>query len=105
VVFKARYRGLGPSRKLGRERLGTLEYFLNGALLPLLGQWIWADYPGNLHHALAPEEVKRRSSKNDLAAVLAKSCPNLEPVLHYSRQLASISGQRSWCGRAWYRAL
>ena len=28
VVFKARYRGLGPSRRLAESRAGTLEYFL-----------------------------------------------------------------------------
>ena len=28
VIFKARYRGLGPTRKLAEARSGTLEYFL-----------------------------------------------------------------------------
>jgi uncharacterized protein YqjF (DUF2071 family) len=89
VVFKARYRGLGPSRKLAESRLGTLEYFLteryclfssNGA-----GQIIRA----NLHHASWPlEEAEAEIEQNDLAAVLGIKLPDLEPVLHYSRQLA-----------------
>ena len=28
MIFKARYRGLGPTRKLAEIRSGTLEYFL-----------------------------------------------------------------------------
>src|ERR1035438_10585403 len=28
VIFKARYRGLGPTRKLAENRSGTLEHFL-----------------------------------------------------------------------------
>jgi uncharacterized protein YqjF (DUF2071 family) len=89
VIFKARYRGLGPSRKLAESRLGTLEYFLteryclfssNGA-----GQIIRA----NLHHASWPlEEAEADIEQNDLAAVLRIQLPDQEPVLHYSRQLA-----------------
>jgi uncharacterized protein YqjF (DUF2071 family) len=89
VVFKARYRGLGPSRKLAESRLGTLEYFLteryclfssNGA-----GQIIRA----NLHHASWPlEEAEAEIEQNDLAAVLGIRLPDQAPVLHYSRQLA-----------------
>jgi hypothetical protein len=85
----ARYRGLGPSRKLAESRLGTLEYFLteryclfssNGA-----GQIIRA----NLHHASWPlEEAEADIEQNDLASVLRIQLPDQKPVLHYSRQLA-----------------
>ena len=35
VVFNARYRGLGPTRRLAEIRSGTLGVFLYGAILPL----------------------------------------------------------------------
>jgi len=38
VIFKARYRGLGPTRKLAESRSGTIEYFSDRALLPVYAQ-------------------------------------------------------------------
>ena len=38
VIFNARYRGLGPTRRLAEIRSGSLEYFLHRALLPVLAK-------------------------------------------------------------------
>jgi hypothetical protein len=89
VVFKARYRGLGPTRKLAESRPGTLEYFLIERYCLFstnqAGQLIRA----NLHHSSWPlEEAEAQIEQNDLAEVLGLRLPNEEPVLHYSRQLA-----------------
>jgi uncharacterized protein len=89
VIFKARYRGLGPTRKLAESQSGSLEYFLterycvfsrNGA-----GQVVRA----NVHHIPWPlEEAEAEIEQNDLANGFGIDLPNIEPVLHYSRRLA-----------------
>jgi uncharacterized protein YqjF (DUF2071 family) len=89
VVFKALYRGLGPSRKLAECRPGTLEYFLIERYCLFstnqAGQLIRA----NLHHSSWPlEEAEAHIEQNNLAEVLGLRLPEQEPVLHYSRQLA-----------------
>jgi len=59
--------------------------------LPLLVQWSWADYPGQpAPRLLALEEAEAEIEQNDLAAVLGIKLPDLEPVLHYSRNWPSI---------------
>jgi uncharacterized protein YqjF (DUF2071 family) len=89
VVFKARYRGLGPSRKLAENRPGTLESFLIERYCLFStnrdGQLIRA----TLHHSSWPlEEAQAEIEQNNLADVLGLQLPDQEPVLHYSRQLA-----------------
>jgi uncharacterized protein YqjF (DUF2071 family) len=89
VIFNARYRGLGPTRKLAESGSGTLEYFLteryclfscNGA-----GQLVRA----NIHHVPWPlEEAEAEIERNDLAEAIGIHLPEQEPVLHYSRRLA-----------------
>jgi len=89
VVFSARYRGLGPTRKLAENRVGTLEYFLTerNCLFSLnrAGQLVQA----NIHSVPAPlEEAEAEIERNDLPAALGIPLPGSEPVLHYSRRLA-----------------
>jgi len=89
VVFKARYRGLGPTRKLAESRSGTLEYFLTERYclytLNHAGQPIRA----NIHHVPSPlEEAEAVIECNDLPSAIGLELPNQEPVLHYSRRLA-----------------
>ena len=89
VIFKARYRGLGPTRKLVESKPGSLEYFLteryclftaNGA-----GQLVRA----NIHHIPWPlENAEADIETNDLAEAIGIHLPKEEPVLHYARRLA-----------------
>ena len=75
VIFNARYRGLGPTRKLADARSGTLEYFLMER--------------ASLHHVPWPlEEAEAEIERNDLAESIGIELPCIEPVLHYSRRLA-----------------
>jgi hypothetical protein len=89
VIFKARYRGLGPSRRLVEIRSGTFEHFMTER--PCLfgtnrtGQPIRA----NLHHVPWPlEEAEAEIERNDLATAVGIELPEIEPILHYSRRLA-----------------
>ncbi len=89
VVFKARYRGLGPSRKLAESCPGTLEYFLTERYCLFTANAAGQIIRANLHHASWPlEEAEAEIERNDLAAVLGIRLPDQKPVLHYSRQLA-----------------
>ena len=89
VVFQARYRGLGPTRKLAEARTGSLEHFLmeRSCLFTLnrAGQPVRA----NLHHVPWPlEEAEAEIDRNDMAESIGIKLPDQEPVLHYSRRLA-----------------
>jgi hypothetical protein len=89
VIFKVRYRGLGPSRKTAEIQAGTLEYFVTER--PYLFSTNRAGQPirANLHHVPWPlEEAEAEIERNDLAASIGLELPNMEPVLHYSRRLA-----------------
>jgi hypothetical protein len=89
VIFKARYRGLGPTRRLAESRAGSIEYFLTERYclfsLNRAGQSIQA----SIHHVPWPlEEAEAEIERNDLASALGIHLPNVDPVLHYSRRLA-----------------
>ncbi len=89
VVFKARYRGLGPTRKLAEGRAGTLEHFLmeRHCLFTLnrAGEPIRA----NIHSVPWPlEEAEAEIERNDLAAEIGITLPEEKPVLHYLRRQA-----------------
>ncbi|MGA2351137.1 MAG: DUF2071 domain-containing protein [Terracidiphilus sp.] len=89
VVFKARYRGLGPSRRLAESGVGTLEYFLMERHCLFSKNHAGQAIRANLHHVSWPlEEAEAEIERNDLAEALGIRLPNLEPVLHYSRRLA-----------------
>ncbi len=89
VVFKARYRGLGPTRRLAENRSGSLEHFLTERFCLFTvgrdGQPMRAD----IHHIPWPlEEAEAEIECNDLAKAVGIRLPHQPPVLHYSRRLA-----------------
>jgi uncharacterized protein YqjF (DUF2071 family) len=89
VIFKARYRGLGPSRRLIEARGGTLEYFFTER--PCIFSTNRAGQPtrANLHHVPWPlEEAEAEIERNDLAKAVGIDLPNMDPILHYTRRLA-----------------
>jgi hypothetical protein len=50
----------------------------------------------NLHHVPWPlEEAEAEIERNDLAQSIGIELPDIQPVLHYSRRLRSISGRRA----------
>jgi uncharacterized protein len=90
IIFRARYRGLGPTAKLAENRPGTLEYFLleRDCLFSCnrTGQLIRA----SLRQVASPlEEAEAEIERNDLASALGIELPKQEPVLYYSRRLAA----------------
>jgi uncharacterized protein len=89
VIFKARYRGLGPTRKLAETSIGTLEYFLTERYCLFTRNRSGQTVRANVHHVSWPlEEAEAEIERNDLAAAIGIKLPNEEPVLHYSRRLA-----------------
>jgi uncharacterized protein YqjF (DUF2071 family) len=89
VIFKARYRGLGPSQKLAEMQGGTLESFLTERSCLFSSNAAGQPIRANVHHVSWPlEEAEAEIERNDLAAAIGIRLPNLEPVLHYSRRLA-----------------
>jgi hypothetical protein len=89
VIFKARYRGLGPSRKLVESRSGTLEYFLTERYCLFTCNRAGEPMRASIHHIPWPlEEAEAEIERNDLAAAVGIELPDQPPVLHYSRRLA-----------------
>ena len=89
VIFKARYRGLGPTRKLAESRSGTLEYFLTERYCVFTHNRAGELVRANVHHVPWPlEEAAAEIERNDLPASIGLQLPDQEPVLHYSRRLA-----------------
>ena len=89
VVFKARYRGLGPTHKLAENRSGTLECFLTERSCLFTSNRAGQPIRANIHYVPWPmEEAEAVIEQNDLAAAIGIRLPNREPVLHYSRRLA-----------------
>jgi uncharacterized protein len=89
VVFRARYRGLGPTRKLAENRAGTLENFLTERYCLFSRNRAGQAVRANLHPVPWPlEEAEAEIEENSLAAVIGIRLPDREPVLHYSRRLA-----------------
>jgi hypothetical protein len=89
VVFKAHYRGLGPTSKLAESCPGTLEYFLMERCCLFSRNQAGQPIRANLHHISWPlEEAEAEIEQNDLAEVLGLRLPNQKPVLHYTRRLA-----------------
>ena len=90
VIFKARYRGLGPTRKTGGDsRRDRFEYFLTERSCLFSTNRAGQPIRANLHHVPWPlEEAEAEIERNDLAAAMGIELPDMEPVLHYSRRLA-----------------
>lgn len=89
VIFKARYRGLGPNRKLAEMRSGTLESFFTERSCLFSTNRVGEPIRAHLHYVPLPlEEAEAQIDHNDLAAPLGIQLPDQEPVLHYSRRLA-----------------
>jgi len=89
VIFKARYRGLGPTRKLVESTSGTLEYFLTERYCLFTQNRAGETERANIHHVPSPlEEAEAEIECNGLTEAIGIQLPNMEPVLHYSRRLA-----------------
>jgi hypothetical protein len=89
VIFKARYRGLGPNHRLGEMGGGSLESFLTERSCLFSSNRNGQPIRANLHYVPWPlEEAEAEIERNDLATSIGIQLPDLEPVLHYSRRLA-----------------
>ena len=89
VLFSARYRGLGPTRRLAESRPGSLEYFLTERYCLFTRGRDGHAMRANVHHVPWPlEEAEAEIEHNDLAAAMGIRLPDVPPVLHYSRRLA-----------------
>ena len=89
VEFQARYRGLGPTRRLAESRSGTLEYFLTERYCLFTANRAGQSVRANVHHVPWPlEDAEADIERNDLAMAIGVPLPNEKPVLHYSRRLA-----------------
>ena len=89
VIFKARYRGLGPSHKTAEIAAGIVRVLLFGAAVPV--QYQSRGAADSRQSAPCPwplEEAQADIEHNDLAAAVGIELPDQEPVLHYSRRLA-----------------
>jgi uncharacterized protein YqjF (DUF2071 family) len=89
AVFKARYRGLGPTRSSAGNRSGTLEYFFTERYCLFARNRNGQPVRANIHNVSSPlEEAEAVIEENSLPAALGISLPSQAPVLHYSRRLA-----------------
>lgn len=89
VVFKARYRGLGPTRRLAEIRAGSLESFLMERSCLFSSNRSGQPIRASLHSIPGPlEDAAAEIECNNLPASIGVELPNIEPVLHYSRRLA-----------------
>jgi len=88
VVFHARYRGLGPAKRLAEGHSGTLEYFLMERYCLFSSNRAGRLFRANLHHSSWPlEEAEAEIERNDLAAAIGIDLGDEKPVLHYMRRL------------------
>jgi uncharacterized protein YqjF (DUF2071 family) len=89
VIFKARYRGLGPTRRLAEIRGGTLEYFVTERFCLFTRNGAGQAMRANIHMASWPlEDAEAEIERNDLGTAIGIHLPDEEPVLHYCRRLA-----------------
>jgi uncharacterized protein YqjF (DUF2071 family) len=89
MIFKARYRGLGPTRKNADGNSGSLEYFLLERSCLFTRNRAGQAVRANLHHVPWPlEDAEAEIERNDLAKAIGIDLPDQDPVLHYSRRLA-----------------
>jgi uncharacterized protein YqjF (DUF2071 family) len=89
VIFKVRYRGLGPTHKTAEIRPGSFEYFFSERNCVFSTNRAGQPIRANLHHVPWPLEVAEAEiERNDLGTAVGIELPNQAPVLHYSRRLA-----------------
>ena len=89
VIFKARYRGLGPMRSGIDSRGGTFEHFITERSCLFSENRAGQPIRASLHYIPWPlEEAEADIERNDLTASIGIDLPDVEPVLHYSRRLA-----------------
>ena len=89
VIFKARYRGLGPTRKTAEIRAGTFEYFVTERSCVFSTNRAGQPIRANIHQVPWPlEEAEAEIEQNDLGRAVGIELPKTDPVLHYSRRLA-----------------
>lgn len=89
VIFKARYRGLGPTLRTTEVRPGSLEYFFTERSCLFSSNRAGEPVRCSLHYIPWPlEDAEAEIEHNDLAASIGIDLPDMDPVLHYSRRLA-----------------
>lgn len=89
VIFKAKYRGLGPTHRTIEVRRGSFEYFITERSCLFSVNHAGEPIRASLHYIPWPlEEAEAEIERNDLAASIGIELPKVEPVLHYSRRLA-----------------
>jgi len=89
VIFNARYRGLGPTRRLAEIRSGTLEYFFTERYCVFTRNHAGQAVRSSVHVVASPlEDAEAEIERNDLPGALGIQVSDQEPVLHYSRRLA-----------------
>ena len=89
VIFSARYRGLGPARRLAEINAGSLEFFLTERYCLFAKNHSGQAVRSNIHTVVSPlEDAEAEIERNDLPGVMGISIPEQEPVLHYTRRLA-----------------
>ena len=89
IIFNARYRGLGPTRRLAEIRSGSLEYFFTERYCLFTRNHAGQAVRANIHVVASPlEDAEAEIGRNDLMSALNLQVPEQEPVLHYSRRLA-----------------
>ncbi|HLI04639.1 MAG TPA: DUF2071 domain-containing protein [Terracidiphilus sp.] len=87
VIFKARYRGLGPRES--QMRPGSFEHFITERSCLFSANRAGQPIRASLHYIPWPlEDAEAEIERNDLAASIGLELPGTEPVLHYSRRLA-----------------
>lgn len=89
VIFKARYRGLGPTAKTAELHPGSFESYITERNCLFSTNREGRAMRAPLHMIPWPlEEAEAEIERNGLAAAIGIELPAIEPVLHYSRRMA-----------------
>jgi hypothetical protein len=89
VIFRARYRGLGPTSRTAAHWGGSFEYFMTDRFCVFSSNRAGQPIRANLHYVSWPlEDAEAEIERNDLPSSIGIKLPNIAPVLHYSRRLA-----------------
>ena len=78
VIFNARYRGLGPTRRLAEIRSGSLEYFFTERYCLFTHQPCGAAVRANIH-TMAPGRWKMRRPRSSRTICLRRGDPTDGP--------------------------